>query len=100
MEWNLSPVNSKEAWYRILISLLFLWILFGIGMFLEINNIFILSNLFFIFVGILVYLLIDAIIYLFISGDFDLIENKLLIVGSTMCLLVNFIVFYGFVTYF
>jgi len=99
MELNFSPVNSREAWYRILVSLLFVWIFFGIGMFLDINSVYILSNLFFIFVGILIYMFIDSILYLSINGEFDIKENQLLIVGSVIGFIINLIIFYGFITY-
>ena len=99
MEWNFSPENSREAWRRILISILFSWIFLGIGLFLDINGVFMLSNLFFIFVGLLAYMLIDGIIYLFVNSDFGVNENKLIIVGSVMGFLVNLIIFYGLVIY-
>ena len=99
MEFNFSPENSKEAWYRILVSLLFSWIFFGIGLFLDVNNIFLLSNLFFIFVGVLIYILVDSILYISIRNEVGVKENYLLVIGSVIAFIVNMIVFYGYINY-
>ena len=93
--FNFALENAEDAWYRIFLSLLFGWILFAIGLALDLANVTILSTMFFIFVGILAYIIADSLIYLMTHGDNNMLEHRHLIVGTVFALLLNLVVFYG-----
>ena len=93
--FNFALENAKDAWYRIFLSLLFGWVLFAIGLALDFANAGILSTMFFIFVGILVYIIADSLMHIMTHGDNNMAEHKHLIVGAVFALLLNLVVFYG-----
>ncbi len=92
---NFSPARAEEAWYRILLSLLFGWMFFVAGLLLELSNIFFFSTLFFIFVGILLYLFVDAILFLVVHGDEHVENHAFVVVGSVFGFLLNLTILYG-----
>lgn len=95
VEIVLSPERAEDAWYRILLSLLFGWLFFLGGYLFDVVNLYMLSTFFFIFVGMLAYVLLDALLFLMMHGDERLSEHRLVIVGVVFSFLFNLVVVYG-----
>lgn len=94
-DFSFSPGRAEDAWYRILLSLLFTWLFFLSGFFFDFMNLLMFSTFFFLFVGILTYIFLDALLFLMLHGDERLMEHRLVIVGVVFGLLFNVTVLYG-----
>ncbi len=92
---SFSPETSGDAWHRIMISSLFGWIIFLVGLFFYIMNATFFGFFFFTLVGILAYIFLDSLLFLIMHGDDTIEKHALIIVGSVFSLILNLVILYG-----